>query len=105
MILAITVVAFLVVVATGIFDLYLREYKTNTSYLRGVANHIGAEGTLEYALLKIKNHREGFQDAIPENTIAENNLLASGKNRADDMKISYQMNNAGTSYSGVLSAS
>jgi type II secretory pathway component PulK len=63
-ILALLLTGFLVTLAAGVLFLFLSENRTNQSLLTGTAAYHAAEGGIEYALLKIKNHREGFADAL-----------------------------------------
>ena len=63
-ILALLLTGFLVTLAAGVLFLFLSENRINQSLLTGTAAYHVAEGGLEYALLKIKNHREGFADIL-----------------------------------------
>jgi hypothetical protein len=46
----------------------MAEGRINRSLFDGFASYAGAEAGMEYALLKIKNHREGFEDALSPET-------------------------------------
>lgn len=54
---------------------------------------------MEYALLKLKNHREGFSDSLGLKSTAGSILK---NNTARDAKIGYEIIATGTSYSGTL---
>ncbi len=63
-ILAVLLMAFLVIIGSGILFLFMAEHRTNRSLFDGLSAFAAAEAGTEYALLKIRNHREGFQDAL-----------------------------------------
>jgi len=96
-IIAMLMTAFLTILAAGILNLFLTENRINHFLSDGIATYMGAEGSLEYALLKIGNHREGFSDAITP-ADAESNILGIGNKLSN----SYTMQTSGKSYSGTL---
>ncbi len=57
-ILALLLTGFLVTLSAGILFLFLSENRINQSLFNGTSAYHAAEGALEYAMLKIKNHRE-----------------------------------------------
>lgn len=57
-ILAMLLTGFLVTLTAGVLYLFLSENRINQSLFKGAAAYHAAEGALEYALLKLKNHRE-----------------------------------------------
>jgi hypothetical protein len=59
---ALGITGFLLVLVTGMVTTFLTEMKITRSIYDGMVTYAGAEGAFEYAMLKIKNHREGFQD-------------------------------------------
>ena len=64
MILALLLTGFLVTLAAGVLFLFLSENRINQSLFSGTAAYHAAEGSMEYAMLKLKNHREGFADTL-----------------------------------------
>jgi hypothetical protein len=63
-ILALLLTGFLLTLSAGVLFLFLSESRTNQSLFNGIGAYYAADGASEYALLKIKNHREGFEDGI-----------------------------------------
>lgn len=49
---------FLITLTAGVLYLFLSENRINQSLFKGAAAYHASEGALEYALLKLKNHRE-----------------------------------------------
>lgn len=98
-ILALLLTGFLVTLAAGILFLFLSENRTNQSLFSGAAAYHASEGALEYALLKIKNHREGFQDYLGLRE-DEGKVLAGNTSR--NAQIGYEIVATGTSYTGTI---
>jgi hypothetical protein len=68
--------------------------------LHGVEASVAAESGLEYSLLKIRNHRSGFEDSIAPDD-RERNLVAAPT--ADiPAQMLYDIDASGTSYTGTL---
>lgn len=63
-ILALLLTGFLLTLSAGVLFLFLSESRTNQTLFNGTSAYHAAEWALEYAMLKIKNHREGFQDGL-----------------------------------------
>ena len=107
-ILAIVVTAFLTVVSAGVLDLVLRELKTSGAYWRGVSAQAGAEGSLEWALLKMKAHGAGFQDKVEAGKDPESLLLAGKADFADvtrdDQILEYETLARSGAYVGTVAA-
>lgn len=102
-IIAILITAFLTVLSAGILYLAVTESFITHSFSRDVSTYAGAEAWLEYALLKQKNHREGFYDTgmIGE---YESRLLAKDPNNftPSDESLEYTMQTFATAYSGSI---
>jgi hypothetical protein len=98
-IIALLLTGFLVTLAAGILFLFLSENRINQSLFSGTAAYHASEGALEYALLKIKNHREGFSDNLLL-TSSDGELLIN--NTAREAKMGYDIIATGTSYSGAI---
>lgn len=99
-ILAILLMAFLVIIASGILFLFVAEHRTNRSLYDGFSSLAGAEAGAEYALLKIKNHREGFQDALSFNA-DEGRFDASSEIRRP-LAFDYEISAFATNHTGTL---
>ena len=111
-IVAMLMTTFLLVLSMGMLHLMIQENSTSSAIYHGVVAYAGAEGALEYSLLKVKNHREGFTDAVsmtgtvdPDSAILASapldttNLMVSR-----DVQISYTMATSGTAYTGSIDA-
>lgn len=98
-ILALLLTGFLVTLTAGILFLFLSENRINQSLFSGTAAYHASEGALEYALLKIKNHREGFSDSL---WLKQSEWAVLENSTARDAKIGYEIIATGTAYSGTL---
>jgi hypothetical protein len=98
-ILALLLTGFLVTLTAGILFLFLSENRINLSLFSGTAAYHASEGAMEYALLKIKNHREGFSDGL---SVKADEAKAMENNTPRAARIGYEIISTGTSYSGVL---
>ncbi|MDP2103524.1 MAG: hypothetical protein Q8K26_01220, partial [Candidatus Gracilibacteria bacterium] len=101
-ILAILMTAFLTILSAGILRIFLVESSINHFLFDGVASYMGAEGSLEYALLKGANHREGFSDAITPDDQESEILRLSDELTNRQVRVSYTMDTFATAYSGAL---
>lgn len=54
----------LLILVIGLASLYLNEMKLSRLQYDNIFTYSQAEGAFEYAMLKVKNHQDGFQDAI-----------------------------------------
>lgn len=100
------ITAFLIVVSAWILTLVIQESKNTKLVYNSISTYAWAEWTIEYALLKAKNHSEWFSDKIDFNTDYEANILAldSSKLTNKDAKTSYEISNNSKSYSWIVSS-
>lgn len=98
-VLAILLTAFLVVLSSGVLFLFVAESRISRSLFDGFSAYAGAEASMEYALLKIKNHREGFEDALRRNS-PEGRVFSSANRRGAE--IGYSISAFSTAHSGTL---
>jgi hypothetical protein len=99
-VVAMLVTAFLIVLSMWVLDLILGDRKITRVVYNSISTYAGAEWSLELALLKIKNHREGFKDEI---VLDDTNSWLLGKNGTAgkmEQKIAYTMDTRSNSYSG-----
>ncbi len=93
----------LLVIAVGLANVFLSEMRINKMVYDGILAYSTAESTFEYAMLKAKNHREGFQDQLTASDI-DSNLLSGTTPRTQNVKMTYDMkassNNASFTLSG-----
>ncbi len=62
--MAIGIIAILMILVSGLAMTYLREMKLSRLSYDEVIASANAEGVFEYAMLKVRNHRDGFQDSM-----------------------------------------
>ncbi|MCK9272163.1 hypothetical protein M0P65_01320 [Candidatus Gracilibacteria bacterium] len=103
-IIAMLLTAFLIILSSGILFLVLQESKITRTVFNTVSTYAGAEGSLEYALLKIKNHSEGFSDSVNRDDY-DSNLLSNNSVDGKNQIIGYEINNSSSSYSGTIKSS
>ncbi|EKE26321.1 MAG: hypothetical protein ACD_4C00337G0009 [uncultured bacterium (gcode 4)] len=100
-IIAMLITAFLIVLSSGILFIVLQETKNSRIVYNTISSYAWAEWALEYALLKAKNHKEGFSDSIKESD-NESKLIIAGSGNvryAKDALINYEMNTSWKKYS------
>lgn len=54
----------LLIIVVGLASTYIREFKLSRTTYNDIVAAAGAEGVFEYGMLKVRNHRDGFADAI-----------------------------------------
>lgn len=62
--MAIGITAILLVLTTGLALLYMQEFRLSRFSYDEVIAQAAAEGVFEYGMLKVRNHRDGFSDAM-----------------------------------------
>lgn len=92
----------LLVLAVGLANVFLSEMRINKMVYDGILAYSTAESTFEYAMLKVKNHREGFEDRLTATDI-DSNLLSGNSPRTKDIKMTYEMSAQSVSRSFILS--
>lgn len=105
-IVAILLTAFLVVVSAWVLWIVLQESKNTRLVYNSISTYAWAEWAQEYALLKIKNHDEWFQDKIVEEEDADSKLLTNDPDNINqkDQIIEYSMNTYSKSYSWTIAS-
>lgn len=99
-IIAMLMTAFLVALSAGVLSVMVQSAGVSRAVLHGTEASVAAESALEYALLKIRNHRAGFEDAIASDD-RERQLVAVPT--ADiPAGMLYDIDASGTSYTGTL---
>lgn len=98
-VIAILLTAFLVVLSAGVLFLFVAESRISRSLFDGFSAYAGAEGAMEYALLKVKNHREGFEDVMKRSS-DDGKVFVSADRRAAEL--GYSLSAFSKSYSGTL---
>lgn len=88
--MALGIIAILMIVVTGLAAMYSREFKlSRLSYDEIIAN-ISAEWAFEYAMLKVKNHEDWFQDEMTSDDIDWKNFLLNSE-RNKNLTVKYEI--------------
>ena len=98
--LALMMTGFLVVLSAGVLFLFLSESQISRSLSNGISAYHAAEGSLELALLKIKNHREGFQDTLTKNHTKS--IMLDPRADTKSPTISYEISGNISAHTGSL---
>lgn len=103
-VIAIMITAFLIVISSWILVLVIQESKNTRLVFNSISTYVWAEWTIEYALLKIKNHSDWFSDKIDFKQDKDANMLAYNINKITnkDVVTSYEIINNSKSYSWVI---
>jgi hypothetical protein len=105
-IVAILVSAFLIVLSMGVLDLILWERRITKVVYNTISGYAGAEWALELALLKIKNHRDGFFDKIGLDDVNSGLLAADPSSpKRTEQKIAYTLETRSDDFSGSTTGS
>ncbi len=86
--MAIGTIAVLLIIVTGLAMTYIREMKLSRTSYDEVLAYANAEGMFEYAMLKVRNHREGFADIVT-NSELDGKILVPTTERSKGMQSSY----------------
>lgn len=89
--MALGMTTFLLFVVTGIAMLYIREMRiSRLGYDEIVASQI-SQGAFEYAMLKVKNHPDGFADAVSNDDADGKEFFTLKTPRSQQVKASYKI--------------
>lgn len=103
-IIAMLMTAFLIVISAWILALMLQESKNTRLVSNTINTYAWAQWSLEYALLKAKNHREWFQDKISTED-SESKLLRKDEDsfkKNIDTTLEYEMRTFSQDYTWTL---
>ena len=100
---ALGVTGFLLVLVLWLVTLFLREMQITRAVYDGVVTYAWAEGAFEYAMLKVKNHREWFSDAVTKDD-PEYRMLSWANLRTQKLTTRYTIHAQAKTYSGVIPA-
>lgn len=91
--MALGTIGILLIIVVWIANLFINELRLSRISYDEVVAYAGAEWAFEYGMLKVRNHREWFQDTLnfsePDWTML--NLLSD---RSKNMKVSYSIESA-----------
>lgn len=88
--MALGTIGILLIVVTGLASTYIRETKLSRTSYDEVLAYANAEGMFEYAMLKVRNHREGFADSVSRSEI-DGDILTPTTERSRGMRSSYEI--------------
>ncbi len=100
-IIVILIVSFLVILSSWILNIILQESKNTRLVFNMISTYAWAEWALEYALLKLKNHKNWFEDSVKYNTDYDSKLLFKDTSNFifnKDQIIEYEIDNFATDY-------
>lgn len=101
--MALGVIAVLLIVVTGLASTYIREMKLSRTTYDEVIAYANAEGMFEYAMLKVRNHREWFADSV-ENIEPDGKILIPVSERSRWLQGSYSIVASAKEYTQLLSS-
>ncbi len=78
----------LLIITLGIASVYLTELQLSRLHYDNVLTYAQAEWAFEYAMLKVANHREGFQDAMTKSDL-DGAMLVWSTERTKNTETSY----------------
>jgi len=91
----------LLILVTWLTITYIREIQlSRTTYDEIIAN-MSAEGIFEYAMLKIRNHREGFSDSMSSKNV-DGKIFLLESERSKNLESEYKIQASATGYLQVL---
>lgn len=93
--MALGIIAVLMIMVTGVAVMYMREFKLSRLSYDEIISNASAEWAFEYAMLKIKNHADGFQDSMTGWTAADSDvdwsMFTLVTPRSEGMNIHYEI--------------
>ncbi len=88
--IALGTIGILLIIVTGIASIYINEMKLSRLQYNNILAYAQADGVFEYAMLKVANHRDWFQDSIAWDDI--DSLIFSGSTpRTENTSVSYRI--------------
>ena len=88
--MAIGTIGVLLILVTSLAISYIRESKLSRYSYDDVIASTAAEGEFEYAMLKARNHRDGFQDATSSGEL-DGNILDLSTPRSVGLQTQYNI--------------
>ncbi len=85
---ALGTIGILLIIVTGLATVYSNEMKLSRMQYDNILAYAGSEGAFEYAMLKARNHREGFADEMTSTDI-EASLLRGSTDRTKSIDLHY----------------
>lgn len=89
---------------TSLASIYINELKLSRFQYNDIISYAQADGAFEYAMLKVKNHREGFQDSM-KNTDPDGKMFIGTTPRTLGTQVQYQITSQSKNETFTLSGS
>ncbi|MDD2693349.1 MAG: hypothetical protein PHY14_00275 [Candidatus Gracilibacteria bacterium] len=87
---ALGTIGVLLIIMTSLASIYINELKLSRFQYNDIISYAQADGAFEYAMLKVKNHREGFQDTMT-NTDPDAKMFVGNTPRTLGTQVQYQI--------------
>lgn len=99
--LAIGTIAVLLIIVTSLAIAYIRESKLSRFSYNEVIASTAAEWAFEYGMLKVRNHRDGFQDIVTPGE-PDGKLLVASTPRSAWLKTEYRILTSSTDHEFII---
>jgi Tfp pilus assembly protein PilX len=86
--MALGTISVLLILVTGLATTYMRELRLSRATYDEILSSAGAEGMFEYAMLKVRNHRDGFSDSVSLADV-DGTILTPTTDRSKNLKSGY----------------
>lgn len=86
--IALGTIGVLLIIVMGIASVYQREIRLSRITYDDILTDARAEWAFEYAMLKVRNHREWFEDTMIENDI-DSEIFSGSSERTNGIKTTY----------------
>lgn len=102
--IALGTIGVLLIIMTSLASIYINELKLSRFQYNDIISYAQADGAFEYAMLKVKNHREGFQDTM-RNIDPDGKIFIGTTPRTTGIQTQYQIISQSKSETFSLSGS
>lgn len=102
--IALWTIGVLLIIMTSLASIYINELKLSRFQYNDIISYAQADGAFEYAMLKVKNHREGFQDSM-KNTDPDGKMFIGTTPRTLGTQVQYQITSQSKNETFTLSGS
>ncbi len=86
--IALGTIGVLLIIVMGIASVYQREIRLSRITYDDILTDARAEWSFEYAMLKVRNHREWFEDTMIENDV-DSEIFSGSSERTNGIKTTY----------------
>lgn len=91
----------LLILVIGLASLYVNEMKLSRLQYDSTLTSAQAEGAFEYAMLKVKNHREGFADSVTPDDL-DGTIFSGSTERTKNIQTQYTITAQSGTYTTQL---